>query len=733
MTRAVSLSWTVGPSAGERIAPTQFVPARVPGAVQLDWARAHGWPPYWYGNHARDYAGLEDNFWTYRTVLPAVALAPDERCYLVAGGVDYAFRIRLDGVDVHTQEGMFTPVEIELTADAAARGAVLELVVFPAPKAPGPDDRRQARASVKPAVSYGWDFHPRLIPLGIWQETHLDIRPAAHLRDAELRYRLSDDFSTAEIAVAVETSIPAIGGRVHWTLHDPADEVVLEGQFAVAAPSTQCVARLVKPQLWWPIGQGAQPLYRFRAALLNAAGAVIHTRTQRVGFRRVRLVLPDEAKMEPAGFPKSRRPAPTTFEINGRKIFAQGSNWVSPEIFPGIVTAETYRPLVRLAAAAHFNILRAWGGAPVPKEAFFDQCDEAGLLVWQEFPLACNPYPDDPAYLRVLDQESRSIIQRVRRHACLALWSGGNELFNSWSGMDDQALPLRLLNRNCYELDPATPFIPTSPLEGSAHGDYRFRDEQGREVFALFAGANRTAYPEFGVPAPGPAASLREFLPPEELWPPRPGGAWERHHGFGAWELEPGSWLALDTQRHYFGEPPTLDELVARGDWLQSEGLKCLFEEARRQQPLCGMALNWCFNEPWPAAANNSLVHWPARPKPALAAVGGACRAILASARLAKFSWRAGEAFGAELWLLQNGSAPREALTVEARVHMGAVSFPCATWDVPASAIGGNQRGPSLAFTLPAAAGNDEFTLELSVAAHPEFDSRYRLHYKAAP
>jgi beta-mannosidase len=479
--------------------------------------------------------------------------------------------------------------------------------------------------------------------------------------------------------------------------------------------------------LWWPREQGDQPLYESRVEILDRAGAACDTRIQRVGFRRVRLVLPDDASLEPPGFPKTRRVVPTTFEVNGRRIFVKGSNWVSPEIFPGLVTADTYRPLVQLACDAHFNLLRAWGGAPVPKEAFFNFCDESGLLVWQEFPLACNPYPDDAGYLQVLDQESRSIIRRVRRHPCLALWSGGNELFNSWSGMDDQALPLRLLNRNCYDLDPATPFIPTSPLEGTGHGDYRFRNENGRDLFSLFEAQTLTAYPEFGCPGPAPVERLRAFIPATELWPPQPGGSWSMHHGFGAWEMEPTGWLALATQQHYFGEPANLEELVARGDWLQSEGLKCLFEEARRQQPRCGMALNWCFNEPWPAAANNSLVHWPAHAKPALAAARAACRSALASARIPQFSWCAGEVFAAELWLLNDLPEPRPAVTVLPTLRLGRQSLRLPEWRAPG---GANARGPRIEYALPEVDGVGELTLELHVDGHPALDSHYRLHYR---
>ncbi len=392
-------------------------------------------------------------------------------------------------------------------------------------------------------------------------------------------------------------------------------------------------AVLERPRLWWPAGEGDPELYTLEV-ILN--GVVAHS--QRVGFRRVRLVMHAGAWQGPAGFPKSRSEPPITLEVNGRVIFARGSNWVCPEIFPGKISEETYRPLLELARAAHFNLLRTWGGAIINKESFYEICDELGLLVWTEFPLACNLYDGDGEYLRVLDQESRSIIRRVRQHASLALWCGGNELFNAWSGMTDQSLALRLLNKNCYELDRDTPFIASAPLGGMGHGDYRFRDEHGRELFQIFAEARNTAYSEFGCPGPSSVDYLKTFIPESELFPPRPGTAWETHHGLGAWEMDPGTWLCQASIEHYFGPTQTLEQLVARGQLMQAEGYKLIFEEARRQQPVCSMALNWCFNEPWPSAANNNLVSWPHRPKPAYYAVQAACRPVLASARVAKFS-----------------------------------------------------------------------------------------------
>ena len=52
--------WEVGHSGAQEVPPDRFVEALVPGAVQLDWARAEGWGPFWYGDNVEAYKWMED-------------------------------------------------------------------------------------------------------------------------------------------------------------------------------------------------------------------------------------------------------------------------------------------------------------------------------------------------------------------------------------------------------------------------------------------------------------------------------------------------------------------------------------------------------------------------------------------------------------------------------------------------------------------------------------------------
>ena len=418
------------------------------------------------------------------------------------------------------------------------------------------------------------------------------------------------------------------------------------------------------------------------------------------------------ADHEPVGFPKSRYPAPITIELNGRRIFAKGSNWVNPDLFFGRITAEQYRELLVAARDANMNILRLWGGSGFKKKEFYEICDELGIMLWQEFVLACNNYVGTPAYLQILEQEATAVIRELRCHPSIVLWCGGNELFNDWSGMDDQSHALRLLNKLCYENDFDRPFLMTSPLFGMKHGCYVFDDGE-QQVYAMFQNAHGTAYSEFGVPSAASVENLKKIIPEDELFPIERTESWVYHHAFGAWGEQ--RWLCLDVVRKYFGEPACIADVVDATQWMQCEGYKAIFEEARRQWPYCSMAINWCFNEPWITAANNALFTYPAEKKPAYWSVRDSLRNSIPSARIPKFDWSAGEEFSFSLWYL-NDAPEAVSDTVRATIRIGSEEIPLATWETGEIPACTNKQGETIRVILPQCSDTRELLLMLESA-----------------
>lgn len=726
MKKKTNLDWELGYSVEKNIEPSSYVVAEVPGAVQLDIARAENYPDYNYANNYEMFGWMEDLFYTYRTAFERPQLVNGNRLWFVSKGIDYQFIIKLNDKKIHSQEGMFTYVELDLTDDLKESNC-LEIMVMPTPKREGyPEDRTQASNVVKPAVSYGWDWHPRLIPLGIWDETYLEERNTNQITDVHTEYTLSDDFSRVEIELKVEAILSRTCDFV-WELKDNQQNIVLStGGKLEKSFSKTCV--LENPQLWWSHDHGIPYLYTSTFKLIDNENNILQVVERKIGFRKIRLIMNEGAWNEPKEFPKTQSVAPAQLELNGRRIFAKGTNWVNPEIFPGKITKERYKELLDIAVNTNFNIVRTWGGSIVNKESFFEICDELGMMVWQDFPLACNNYPDEPHYLSILQQEATSIIKRLRKHPSVILWCGGNELFNNWSGMSNQSLALRLLDSLCLKLDKNTPFIPTSPLFGMAHGNYIFKWDN-EDVFQMINRSSNTAYNEFGIPGISPLEVLEKIIPQDDLFPPKNGTAWESHHAFGSWEADKSTWLCHHILTEYMGEAQSLDELIIQSQLLQSEGYKAIYEEARRQKPYCSMALNWCFNEPWPSAVNNSLIVYPTVPKPALFAVKNSCRPVCTSARISKFVWNEGENFFADIWVLNDTfcTIPEGKILVKLLTENEEIQI--LEWSFPRVESNKNLSGPSARFKLPKW-NTDRFKVILEVMDSPEFNSEYTLIYR---
>ena len=383
-------------------------------------------------------------------------------------------------------------------------------------------------------------------------------------------------------------------------------------------------------------------------------------------------------------------------------------------------------PLLTLVKEANMNIVRNWGGSEVYKEDFYNICDEFGIMVWQEFPLACCCYPDDEHYLSVLEQEATAIVKRLKKHPCLIIWCGGNELFNGWSGMTDQSHPLRLLNSICYRIDRKTPFIMTSPLFGMGHGGYTFVDPiSGKDVFQVFNDASNTAYTEFGVPSIASYDYLKTFIPEDELKSPKPNTSWEKHHAFKVWQKN--SWMHPEMIKKYFGKSSSVEEMAQRSSIMQCEGYHAAFEEARRQWPECSMAINWCFNEPWPTVANNSILNYPTVKKPAYEAVKNSLRDCMPSARIRKFDWTEGEFFSAELYML-NASPNVITDSIRAYILIDGNKIKLLQWEGISVKANSNTKGPSVGIKLPRMKSN-MFVLRLE---SNEEVSEYRMIINAS-
>ena len=682
-----------------------WFPATVPGNIQKDYGVANGFADVQFADNYKQYLPLEDDHWEYRTTLRYNAQS-GERVFFVSEGISYKYDVLLNGETVFSYEGMFRGFEVELTEKLTGKEDVLTVHIYPHPKSERGQagTRDEANESCNPPVYYGWDWNPRLLISGIWDDTYIETRSDSYIGNCEVLSDVSDDLTVGHVKCAFDCALPC-------------EILLLDAEGKEVCRGTDKCFDVTAPELWWCNGQGTPYLYTW--VIRNER----EERTGKIGFRRLRLLRNVDAR-GPKNFPKGRYEAPITVELNNRRIFCKGSNWVNPELFWGEITTERYEELIRLAKECHMNIFRMWGGAGTPKRAFYDICDREGILLWQEFVLACNEYMDVGNYMKVLESEASGMIRKFRSHPCLAFWCGGNELFNAWSNMDEQYHPLRLLNKLCFELDYKRPFLYTSPLYGMAHGGYVFYSaDQGGDVFQQFQSNRNTAYTEFGVPALSDVETLKQIIPADELFPIEPTDAWIAHHGFNAWGRS--RWVCQDVYERYFGAPNSLEELVEGQQWMQCEGYRGAFEEMRRQWPHCSMGINWDYNEPWITAAGNELIAYPAKINPCYYYVQKAMRPTLFSAKIPKFDWKEGETFEAELWLL-NDAPEAKSGRVHVTARVGEEVFDLLEWSAETGA-NAHKRGPTVRFVLPHA--EDESKVTLTLAAENGLESEYVFLY----
>ena len=179
-----------------------------------------------------------------------------------------------------------------------------------------------------------------------------------------------------------------------------------------------------RPALWWPNGQGSQPLHTLHADLRLANGKLSDARATRFGIHDLRWVHTEGA---PADFISRYQ-----LVINGRPVRTIGSGLIQPETLPGCGLPHELQ-LLRQAQAAGMNFLRingGGGGAPLP-ESWYDLADELGIMISHEFPIGnCSP-ETEPVFLANLETTVRSMLKQYRNHPSIIEFVGGNEM--SWN------------------------------------------------------------------------------------------------------------------------------------------------------------------------------------------------------------------------------------------------------------------------------------------------------------
>ncbi|MEY4749907.1 MAG: hypothetical protein RIQ60_2121 [Pseudomonadota bacterium] len=663
--------------------------ASVPGSVHGDLLRLGLIPDPHLDRNEAEVQWVGETDWCYRLAFEVDETRLREHCTLCLEGLDTYASVWLDGERLALSDNMFVPLRLELGArlapgrhvlglrfdSALRRGRAVEAHHGgPRPLWNGDSSRLHVR---KAPYHYGWDWGPTLLTCGPWRPVRLDL---ADLRIADLAspVTLADDLSHARIdlELTLEGRADLLASvRVEHLLLDPQGQVVASSGDTPRGLQHRCSLAVPAPQLWWPAGQGAQPLYTLHTRLVGGsedAPELIDQHKRRLGLRRLRLVQAPVAGEAGSSF---------MFEVNGREIFCGGANWIPDDNLLERVTPERYHERVRQAVDAHLVMLRVWGGGIYEDDAFYDACDELGVLVWQDFLFACGLYPAYPALLASVEAEARSAIGRLRHRASLALWCGNNEDYTlaeevgalgaTATGADPVRFDARviyeqLLPSLCLELDPGRPYWPGSPWTPAAPGNGQPRNSQDRSAgdrhswevwhklmlpYQRYGELSARFVSEFGLQSHPSRALLAASISAEERFPGSSTLAWHNKASspVGADGHRRLAVYLADNLRLARG---TLDDEVYATQFVQAEAMRHAFEVFRRgwQQPgarACGGALVWQLNDCWPVTSW-AIIDSSARLKPAWYAIRRALAPLACVVR------RDGQAGTASAWLVDS-------------------------------------------------------------------------------
>lgn len=594
------------------VSPAGWVPATVPGLTAQDLLRAGRIPdPYW-GDQVGAARWIEERDFVYLTELSLDEEQARSPARLRFESLDTFVAVYLNGELVAKHENQLRRLLVDVSgklragenrlalAFEASMPATVRRAGAPLPYWNEPWERLYVRKS---QMSYGWDWAARTPTVGVAGPARLELSRGLFASDLHVTARPNPDGS-ATFRASLALNAHRTGSAVAELLVDGVVVGATPLELGVSQEQHLELAYVLEAAVpWLPRELGVPHLYRVGVRLRQDLH-VLHEAERRVGVRHIELVLRDSESPNGKVF---------YFRVNGQKLWAKGDNWLPLDFLHTRVTPAQYRAYLELLMAGGVNLLRVWGGGIVEHAAFYEACDELGLLVWQDFQFACGIYPEGAEFLAEIEREARDIVTRLRSHTSIALWCGNNE--NEALAMvttpEKRFHPIYydVLPAVCADLDPDRAYWPGSPASESRelHPD---SDQEGdRHNWDVWFGWKRTDHitdlarfnSEFGAQSLPQRESIESFMRPDEAWSPgqvsrregqSPGLVWARH---GA-QME-----KLFSRAADFGWPTSLDAAIATTQAFQADTVGRYVRHYRRNLGFTGGVVLWNYTSTWPS------------------------------------------------------------------------------------------------------------------------------------
>ena len=600
------------------------VPANVPGSVQQTLLDAGIIPDWNIGTNYRDIEWIENRHWIYFADIPDTYFQVGSTTILHCKGLDGDGEVWLNGQKVGEFNNTHLDYRFDISAFLKTSGNRLALVFFCPERYQGQVYWTSKTRMNKPRFYYNWDWCPRIIQTGVYDEICLEISDAVEIAQLYSYTDVDIDTKTGKLQLIAVSSAEITNETIKICLKGTDDVCIFNKTFPAKNFSEGVEIEIPNVLLWEPNGIGNQPLYTLSCSLISEHDAEIQTINRRLGFRSIKWLPCENAHPEAD---------PWILNVNGKNIFMQGVNWTPFRTMFADVTREMYREWLLKYKNMGANLLRVWGGATLEKACFYELCDEMGLMVWQEFPLSssgiCNTPPEDTESVELMAQIVESYIRRRHYHASLIAWSGGNELYNKENTQPlDFSHPLLAKAKEvCEKLDLHHRIMPTSPsgptiyynpelngkgIQWDVHGPWWLpfepTDSEFSNIRTYWESSDALFHSEAGVPGASSVELIEKYRGNYAVLPVSVDNPiW----GQFSWWIEADK-FELEKNR----QPETLDEYVAWQQDRQTKGLVIAIEAAKNRFPACGGFIIWMGHDCFPCPANTSVFDYEGNAKP---------------------------------------------------------------------------------------------------------------------
>lgn len=396
-----------------------WLTASVPGTVHLDLMNNKIIPDPYKDENEKKVQWIENEDWDYQTTFNISSKdLENQNIELIFNGLDTFSEIYLNGKLIQSTDNMFRKWTIPVKQSLKKGENILQVkfrsavnvgkelaqkVPFTMPESP--------RSFVRKAqYQFGWDWGPRLVTAGIWKEVKLNFWNTAKLDHVKIEQKnLTKQKADLNIQAEIFTKKE---GKYSFSINGKSQNISLKPGFNLISIPCQ----IQNPKLWQPNGWGDPNLYDIKVSLQKDS-KMIAEKSEKIGLRTVELIQEKDAKGKSF-----------YFKVNGKPMYAKGTNWIPGDSFSPRMTKEKYQQLIKACKDANMNMIRVWGGGIYEDDEFYKVCDENGILVWQDFMFAGSFYPSDEKFQKNVELEVKDQIERLQNHPSLALWCGNNEI-----------------------------------------------------------------------------------------------------------------------------------------------------------------------------------------------------------------------------------------------------------------------------------------------------------------